>query len=336
MLQALQSFADVDTIVDEGGSYPIRLARILPRLLLHQNYNYDLVFAGFLGHPLVPFLRRRFAGPILFDAFISLYDTLCFDRKRFTPGSLPGKAAFWLDATSTHMASLTLLDTQAHAAYFEEQFQIPPGKLASVFVGCEERIFSPRLAESSGLTALYYGSFLPLQGIDILIQAATLLADVSGLNFRIIGQGMEFNRVKMLADRLRPGNISFLPPVPLSRLPDEIARADICICGHFSQIPKAARVIAGKTFQCIAMGKPVVVGNNPANRELLTPDVDALFCEMGNPQSLADAIRRLAANPKLRGEIGRRARQTYQERASQAVINRQVKHLVADLTGSLN
>ncbi len=138
-----------------------------------------------------------------------------------------------------------------------------------------------------------------------------------------------------MAQQLGLANISFLPPVPLRRLPEEIAAADICLCGHFSAIPKAARVIAGKTFQCIAMGKPVVVGDNPANRELLTPDVDALFCAMNDPESLAAAIRRLAASAALRRELGQRARQTYLARASQAVINAQVKQLVLDLVGRL-
>ncbi len=333
VLQALQSFADVTTIVDEAGSYFTRLARILPRLLLHKNYNYDLVFAGFLGHPLMPFVRSRYSGPILFDAFISLFDTLCFDRKRFTPESVPGKAAFWLDSTSTRLADRVLLDTNEHAAYFEQEFQIPHPKLASIFVGCEERYFSPRPASSSGLTVLYYGSFIPLQGIDVIIQAAASLQDVRGLNFRIIGDGMVFAPIKALAERLGLANISFLPPVPLPQLPDEIARADICLCGHFSNIPKAARVIAGKTFQCIAMGKPVVVGDNLANRELLTPDVDAIFCAMNDPAALSAAIRRLALGSKLREELGRQARQTYLARASQAVINAQLQQLVTDMVG---
>ncbi len=311
MLQAFQSFADVDTIVDEGGSYLVRTARILPRLLLHKNYNYDLVFAGFLGHLLVPVIRRRYTEPLLFDAFLSLYDTLCFDRKRFSPASLPGRTAFWLDQNGSRLADRVLLDTQAHASYFEEQFAIPSGKLAHLFVGCEEQIFEPRPASSAGLNVLYYGSFLPLQGIDVIIRAAARLAGIPGLHFRIIGQGIASGQIKALALQLGLANISFLPPVPLRRLPEEIAAADICLCGHFSAIPKAARVIAGKTFQCIAMGKPVVVGENPANRELLTPDVDALFCAMNDPKSLAAAIRRLAASAALRRELGQRARQTY-------------------------
>ncbi len=121
---------------------------------------------------LMPVVRRLYPGPVLFDAFISLYDTLCFDRKRFSPASLPGRTAFWLDQNGSHLADRVLLDTQAHALYFEEQFAIPRGKLAHLFVGCEEQIFEPRPASSAGLNVLYYGSFLPLQGIDVIIRAA--------------------------------------------------------------------------------------------------------------------------------------------------------------------
>ena len=57
--------------------------------------------------------------------------------------------------------------------------------------------------------------------------------------------------------------------------------------------PKSARVIANKVFQALACGTPVVTGNTPAARELLHDGQSALLVPPGDPQALADAIRRV-------------------------------------------
>lgn len=320
--------------VTEGTPWlPLRYARLAIRLL-RTPPNYDLMCVGFLGQPLMPLARQLTRKPIMLDAFLSIYDTLCFDRCYFTPYSLAGQLAFRLDRASCALADLVVLDTQAHADYFCRTFGVPPTKLRSLFVGCDERIFYPYSNDSTSSLVLFYGSFLPLQGIDVIIRAAKLLEAAPKIRFRIIGKGMEYARIRHLADRLDVQNVEFRLPVPLSQLPNEIAQAAVCLGGHFSTIDKATRVIAGKTFQCLAMGKPTVVGDNTANRELLTPGYDAWFCPMGNPEALASAILTLIHAPELRAYLGRNAYQTFLARASIDVLSQQVRQMVERLINS--
>ena len=121
----------------------------------------------------------RTRKPILFDAFLSVYDTLCFDRKRFAPSSPAGRLAFWLDRTSCSLGDLVLLDTEAHARYFCDTFGVPPAKVRRLFVGCDETVFFPRTIQSPQPLVLFYGTFLPLHGIDIIIRAAKLVGAAS-------------------------------------------------------------------------------------------------------------------------------------------------------------
>ena len=93
-------------------------------------------------------------------------------------------------------------------------------------------------------------------------------------------------------------------------------------------------MIAGKTFQALAMGKATIVGDNPANRELLTPGDHALFCPMGDPQALASAVLTLLGDAELRADLGGNGFRTFQERASSDVLSREVGRMVGELVGA--
>ena len=63
------------------------------------------------------------------------------------------------------------------------------------------------------------------------------------------------------------------------------------MAGHFNkEVEKASRTIPGKAFIYQAMGKEMILGNNPANRELFARDEKVIFVEMGDEKALAKAI----------------------------------------------
>jgi glycosyltransferase involved in cell wall biosynthesis len=320
----------VFSVTDGTPQLPLRYAHLALKLVLTRA-EYDMACVGFLGQPLMPLVRRLTRKPILFDAFLSVYDTLCFDRRRFSPHSAAGQLAYWLDRTSCSLADLVILDTEAHAQYFSYTFGIPATKLRRLFVGCDESVFFPRPSESPRLSVLFYGTFLPLHGIDVVIRAAKLLEAAAGVHFRVIGTGMEYSHIRRLADDLDVQNVEFRAPMPLVQLADEIAQATLCLGGHFSAIDKAKRVIAGKTFQSLAMGKPTIVGDNPANRELLTPGHDAWFCPMADPEELASAILILMQDRELRAHLSRNALLTFRAQASVEALSRQVGQMADEL-----
>jgi glycosyltransferase involved in cell wall biosynthesis len=82
-----------------------------------------------------------------------------------------------------------------------------------------------------------------------------------------------------------------------------IAQASVCLGGHFSNNSKAQNVIATKTYQFLAMAKPTIVGDNQANAEIFTHREHVYMCTMADPQSLAEAILTLKADPELREKI---------------------------------
>lgn len=332
LLKSLQKIGTVDIIAEEGkpGSIVRRsfkqTLRALPRLIFK---HYDLIFVGFYGHALMLPVGLLARSPILFDAFVSTYDTLIEDRQVASKSSISAKLAWWMDKISCALADHILLDTQAHIHYFVDTFRLPETNFSAIPVGCDESIFYPRPTELNNQVpqVLFYCTYLPLHGVEVVIRAAALLQP-NNIHFRLIGDGREFTTIQRLATDLKIENITFIPPVSLPELAQAISQADICLGGHFGSSQKAARVIAGKTYQCLAMGKPVIVGDNPANRELLTHGWDAWFCPMNSPGALAQAIQTLNADASLREALGTHAHATFIEKASAQTIDHQISCIV--------
>ncbi len=199
-------------------------------------------------------------------------------------------------------------------------------------VGADENLFFPRESKHDARLVLYYSSYLPLHGTETVVRAARLVQDLApDVHFRIIGNGIEYQHIRKISDEIRLQNTDFVTNVPLNELPQHITEAALCLGGHFGKSSKAKRVIAGKTFQCLAMGKATIVGENDANRELLSHGIDAWFCKMNDYESLAHSILELMDDSELRGRIGERAYQTFIEKGSYSALSTQLEAIVEEL-----
>jgi hypothetical protein len=337
LLRAFRRFSQVTVMSEKTtGSLITRSLRVglqaLPQLSFGK---YDLVFVGFYGHFLMLPIGLLTQQPILFDAFLSTYDTMSFDRQTFGPQTMRGRLAFWLDQTACRLADHVLLDTEEQVTYFNHTFNLPLQALSALHVGNNEDLFYPQSGNRQDRTTsvLYYCSYLPLHGVETVIRAAASLKK-EAIHFRLIGSGLEYNRIRSLADELALQNITFVPPVSLAALPEEIATADICLGGHFGSSPKAARVIPGKIYQILAMARPVIATTTPANQRLLSHMETAYLCPPHDPEALAASILALHRDPALRHHLAGQGRRLYEAQCSEAVITAQLRKLVGCLAKS--
>jgi len=269
---------------------------------------HQAVIVGYLGHFdifLARFLCVLKNKPLYFNAFLSLYDTLVNDRKLIRPNTFLAKVIFYLDKISCQLADHIFLDTESQIDYFTKIFKLRKSKFSRVFVGAETGIFYPRTKtaaiQENKLKVLFYGQFIPLQGIEFIIEAAKLLKD-EDIKFTIIGRGQEYERILSLAKAYKLNNICWIDWVNYQDLPKYIAEADICL-GIFGRTGKARRVIPNKAFQAIAMGKALITGDSPAAKELFKNEENAFLCKMADPSVLAESIIKLKKDSNLRDKI---------------------------------
>jgi hypothetical protein len=144
ILKGLKAYnVEIIDCSDSSGSYLSRSIKTLLKFILKRAENFDLIHIGIFGHHLVPIIKKLSNKPIIFDAFISTYDTMCFDRKKFKPNSLRGRFYYWLDKHSCELADIVLLDTDAHIDYFVNTFNLNREKFRSIFVCSDDSIFYP-------------------------------------------------------------------------------------------------------------------------------------------------------------------------------------------------
>lgn len=307
------------------------LSRILER-------NYDVLIVT--GKPvlLLCWLTKWLHGcKVLFDVFISDFDTLVFDRKLLKPTSLRAKFYWWLDRFCCRRADFNILDTAEHVDYFVDEFGLAPKMFSVIPVGADDELFAPSEKPRSIPHALaprpllvhFHGTYIPLQGAEYIIQAAKLL-DGTPVRFRMIGRGQEYGAVRALAQRLNVHNVEFVDLLPLAQLPLAIAEADLCL-GAFGVSGKANRVITNKCFEALAMGKPLIAARTGVAERMLGSG--AMLVEPGNPKELANAIRTLQRNAALRDDLARRGLQLFRERYA---IDRIGEQLLAVLTPLLS
>jgi glycosyltransferase involved in cell wall biosynthesis len=283
----------------------LRLARPVPA-------DVDAVLVGYPGQPDVPVARRVARGrPVVFDALVSLHETLTGDRRRFGPGSLAGRALLAVDRAALRAADLVVADTHANAEFLAALAGLPPERVEVCLVGAEDRLFRPEWSPAEPWTCLFVGKLIPLHGLETILAAARLAPEIP---FRLVGSGQ---LEALLADR--PANVESVPWVEYDRLPDELHRAG-CALGVFGRSPKAARVIPNKAYQALACGTPLATAATPAARELLVDGDSALLVPPGDPDALGGAIRRLRDDPALAERVAAGGRAVYEEQASEAVL----------------
>ncbi len=271
--------------------------------------DHDLVMVGYLGQLDVLLIRPLSwlrGKPLVWDTFLSVYDTVVDDRKLVGRRHPLARLLYAWEWLALRSADRLLVDTWAHGDYFRERFGVERESVFRVFVGVETQTFYPRKAGSEGTTedrpytVLFYGQFIPLHGLETIARAASLCAG-ENIHWQVIGDGQESERFRALLSHYGLGDLEWLPWVAYRQLIEHIHTADVCL-GIFGTSDKAARVIPNKVFQVIASGRALITADTAAARELLSPGPGVMLVPPGDPAALAAAIRRMRSQPSSEGE----------------------------------
>ncbi|MEM8884108.1 MAG: glycosyltransferase [Planctomycetota bacterium] len=291
---------------------------------------HDVVVVGYTGHLDIQLARLVARGrPIVLDAFLSPWDTVVRDRQLFPERSLRSRALFAAERSALRRADKVLTDTTAHADYMARTFGVDRAKFHAIPVGSIMPV--PALVGRPGpephrpLRAFFCGSFVPLQGVPVILDAA---AQAPEIEFEIVGDGPGADRIEEeVAARAMPNVRLERRFIDRGELAARTEAADV-VLGVFGDGDKTGRVVPCKVYDGLAAGKPVVTGDGAAPRAMLRDGEEALLVRRGDAAAIVEALRRLQ-DPELRARLADGARRAYEARFSIEAIGRTLKEALA-------
>lgn len=278
-------------IYSDKGNYLFRIFDIYVQIIKLNIKNIDEIFIGFAPQLILPFMNHKFRKKyITIDFFISVYDTFVDDRKRVRSNSIIAKIMHYIDQKTLFLADSIIADTNAHADYFSKEFGVGRDKIETYYLEADKSIYHPQIVKrptslNDKCIVLYFGSILPVQGVDIVLKTFDELKNDDRFYFYLIGKiGNQY-------EKPISKNIEYIDWLTQEDLAKKIAIADLCLAGHFSaEIGKANRTVPGKAYIYQSMGKRMVLGDSLANREVFRDDNMHYFVNLGDSEQLTKII----------------------------------------------
>lgn len=293
----------------------------------------EVYLLGFRGQELYWPLRRLVGRkPIIIDAMMSPSLALAEENQYSFVGKLASFVLRPVEKGILRDATLVLTDTEEHVRAFREKYQLAPDKLQAIPIGAVEaapQAVNPGSQER--LRVLFYGSFLPLHGFDIILAACANLGDLP-LDLDFIGTNAQIEKLLKRelgqASRLRYRARRWVKFEDI--LQTELPNTDLCLGGPFGNTPQARRVITGKTFQALAQAVPVLLGQG-AGETLFQHQHNVLSVPQGQPEALKETIHWAWKNRSLLPGIGIQGRKIYYEYFSIQVIMKKLEKILENL-----
>lgn len=165
----------------------------------------------------------------------------------------------------------------------------------------------PRRGSEDPFELLFVGRLVRRKGVDVLLRAAQILARDSRLTVRIVGGGPEFENLRRLSDELGVGErVRFDGVVPSNRIDGLFRSADALVLPAVITESGDTEGLGVVLIEAMGYGKPVIASSAGGIVDIVKADETGLLVPPGDPQSLANAIRRAMDRPDDLEQIAHR------------------------------
>ena len=173
--------------------------------------------------------------------------------------------------------------------------------------------------DESVFLASYIGTHGMAHGLSTVLRAAKRLDGEPGIRFLLVGDGAERERLLQEKEELGLSNVIMLGQQPKERMPQFLAATDACMVLLIkSELFKT--VLPSKIFEAMAMGRPIVLGVEGESRELIEEGGCGLCIEPENDAELAEAILKLAKNPDMARDLGKKGKRYVASRFDREIL----------------
>ena len=307
-----------------------RYAQVFGQLMrVRFSKNPDVYLATFRAYEILPFLLVIAAGKqVIYDEFINPVEWFVYEHNKLGLGFFWAAVLRPLYRFLGKRVDYILTDTTSHAEYSAGLMNLPLDTYRAIPVSTDEKMFHPLANTATGkpFKVLYIGNMLPLYGVEYVIEAAVLLADNPDIEFTIAGN--DAVAAKIIDAKKRGARIHHQGWVQYTDFPDLFRAHDLLMAGPFGKTIQSQFVITGKAYQFLAMGLPVVIGENKESHAFADKQ-NALIVPPQNAKALQETIKWAANHPNELRKIAANGRKLYEKEYSSARVAADLRLLFA-------
>jgi len=217
---------------------------------------------------------------------------------------------------------------------------VPPDKVHVIPHWADETLYrpvipDPALAGELGIggrfNVVFAGQLGLAQALDVVIEAADELSDLADVQFVLVGDGTDSDRLRQAAYARGLANVRFIGHQPAERMPQIFAISDVLLV-HLRNDPLFRITIPSKTMAYMACGRPLLMAVEGDAAELVRTTGAGVTCGSENAKDLAEAVRRLRAmSCAERERMGRAGREAFLASFSRRVLLDRYETLLASL-----
>jgi colanic acid biosynthesis glycosyl transferase WcaI len=168
--------------------------------------------------------------------------------------------------------------------------------------------FSAEQGWDDKFVVLFAGNVGMSQGLESVMEAAALLADLPDLLLAVVGNGASKPALVAQVERMGLSNVQFLPYQPHDRVPEMYSAVDIGLVPLRRGFTNDS--VPSKLFTIMGVARPLIASVDPGSEtaHIVAAAECGLCVEPEDPQALSEAIRALYTNREQGALMGRQGR----------------------------
>lgn len=198
---------------------------------------------------------------------------------------------------------------------------------------CENPLFAEFGLNPDKFYVVYAGNLGSAQNIDILLDAANLLRDISNVQFLIFGAETQAQSYMARAQQMGLVNLRFLPLQPYEKVSYVYSLGNVAVVSCKRGFGDIA--MPSKTWSIMSAGTAVLAsfdGGTDLQRIIETNDL-GLFTEAEDVQAFVSAVNSLHSNPEECVKMGTNGRSYIMENLTKEVGTRRYVEVIKSVAG---
>lgn len=284
-------------------------------------------------HPIERWIIKLFNKYTIGEFYISMYDTYVNDRKTIDIKSSRAKQLLGSDQAFIDSCDQVIFLNASERDYYLREISREKSSHKTIIIPLATDRKVKVLArygnsQTESITLCWWGSFIPLHGLDNIIQAAKVLRDKS-VNFKLYLFGTSEEKSQPYRKKIKELELEGFVVISNEKTFSDrslddflIASCDIAF-GNFGESKKAKTVMVNKVVEAASLGLPIVSQKTLALNEYFEDDESICFSDP-QPEKIAQRVLDLADNRARMLAIGARAYNLYEQRFSKEAYMRDI------------